>query len=446
MKFLLLSFVFTYSWASLAFIIPDKYQSGAEVCEKYKSYRIGEIEKRVEVPVDYKDVNGEKTIIYAYTKKTFNKNLPSVIYFTGGPGVSSRNTEFSLPNTNLIFFEQRGVSCSRPNRVELFLDHNFYSSENTAKDALEIIKSYGLKSVVIYGQSYGTIPATIFASFFPKNTSALILEGVIYEGDKSLWNSEIKKNLLQDFYNNLSDEKKERILKLSINNFLPANWFSKLGGMLLYMNDGIDIFKIFLDNVLSMEDENLKSFIQIFYPNDKMEEVFSFGDVMMGMIGCKEISMSNPQLSRTLVFNGNQLVYDQQNEDREYSCRPLHLENWQGPHYQASHYPVRVPTFYLLGENDGATDLDQGKRHFENVAKNKKFMLVMEKGGHLPSLALLKDNRSCDPEIEVDQCQTFKQNNIMVEIFEDIVRNRQINKELISKFNEAGPLIWSENL
>ncbi len=443
MKKFSLLIALVYSCSTLGFTIPDVYHSGVEVCDIYKSQIGEEFEKWIEVPVDYSNPDGENTQIYAYTKKPFNKDLPSVIYFTGGPGVSSRGSEFDLPNSNLIFFEQRGTSCSRPNTKELFLNPKFYSSENTAKDALRIIKSYGIKKVASYGQSYGTVPATIFASIFPQYTSSLIIEGVIYEGGKTLWSSEVKQYELQHFFDALPKDKQDRIITLSTNGFFPANWYSKLGGMMLYMNNGMETFKEFLDNTLSMDDETLKSFVGNFYPEEKPEDEFNFGDVTMGMIGCQEISMNDPSVSLTLIFEGRKLIYDQNNIDREQRCKPLHLENVKTNYYKATNYPVTVPAFYLLGETDGATDLNQGMNHFKNVAKGQKTMLLMKKGGHLPSLGLLKDNYPCDPEKVSDHCDSLKQNVLMTKIFEGIIANKKIEADLVSTFNDVGPLFWS---
>lgn len=443
MKLLGLIFTLICSFSSHGFTIPDTtYHSGPEVCG-LNTDRGREFEKWVEVPVDYSNPDGEKTLIYAYTLKPFNKDLPSVIYFTGGPGLSSRSTEFELPNTNLIFFEQRGISCSRPKTRKLLLNPKFYSSENTARDALNIIKSFGISKVASYGQSYGTVPATIFASFYPEHTSSLILEGVIYEGGKSLWNSERKRNLLQGFFNDLPSETQDRIIDLSTNGQLPANWYSKLGNMLLYMNGGIDTFKEFLSSVLALDDESRKSLVQNFYRSEYTrslpEDEWGFGDVMMGMIGCQEISMGDVNVSMTSIFEDRKLVYDHDNVDRSEYCMPLHLENIKANYYQASHYPVSVPAFYLLGENDGATDLDQGMNHFYNVAKGPKAVLLMKKGGHMPSLEQMKDRVLCDPSRDPERC---KQDDLSFDIFESIIANKRLDENLISTFNKSGPLEW----
>jgi proline iminopeptidase len=436
-------FTVTNIWG---FTIPKIYLSGTKVCEINKTMTENEFFKWVTVPINYHSIFSAKTQIYTYTKKPFNKNLPTVIYFTGGPGVSSRSTEFDLPNTNVLFFEQRGVSCSRPIKEKTFLDPDFYSSENTAKDALAILKAYQIEKAAIYGQSYGTIPATIFASKFPKHTKVLIIEGVVYHADKTLWNSKIKQQLLQNFFDSLSPITQKQILDWSSNDIVPKNWFSKIGNMMLYMDDGINIYKNFLDNLLSMSNEDFKNFVLNFYPTPKDAEEFSFGDVMMGMIGCKEMSMNQPHLSMTMEFKNNKLEYDDHNFDFFERCLPLSLTQINYSPYQADQYPVKVPVFYLLGENDGATDLNQGLNHFKNIPQNEKHLLILSNGGHLPSLGLLKDNRQCIPEETTDHCESLKKNSIMTKIFEKIIHLQKIDDKDLSEFNLNSDVKWKHQI
>jgi proline iminopeptidase len=444
MKILIILFLFNTivlnkAWA---FTLSPIYKNGTTVCEENIGLRNGEISYWVNVPIDYKDLSKGETQIYAYTKRPIDYTLPSVIFFTGGPGSSARSMEFTLPNVNIIFFEQRGISCSRPKTETLFLDFHFYSSENTARDAREILKYLHINHATAYGHSYGTIPATIFSSFFKDQTDSLILEGVIYHGDESLWSSSIKKNLLQNFFNSLSLDVQNKIIELSNSNLVPNNWFSKVGSMMLYLNNGISTFSDFLNSLLNMDSETFNVFINNFFPHEKMEEEFSFGDVMMGMIGCQEISMNDPNLSLTMTFNDRTLQYDRKNIDKKERCDRLILPKNTQP-YMAEKYPVNVPVTYFLGENDGATDLNQGLLHSRNVAQNNRNILILKQGGHLPVLTLLSENRDCNPDEEADKCQSLEQNKMMVKIVQDIIQFKKVKLINIENFNSKGPLHFS---
>lgn len=432
----LIFFALVFISNSYAFILPNDFKSGEEICREHDlSNEFGEY---IEVPAYYDEQNLEKTKIYFYTKKPFDQKLPSLIFFTGGPGVSSRSTEFEIPNTNVIFFEQRGISCSKPNSKKLFLDPNFYSSENTAKDAKAILDFLGVKKATIYGQSYGTVPATIFASLFKSKTESLIIEGVIYEGNESLWHSRVKRDLLQQFFDKQSEEIKTKILNLSQSGKLPKTWFSKLGGMMLYMNNGNETFQTFFDNIITLEENDFINFVLKFYPPTQVAEDYSFGDVMMGMIGCQEISMSDPTLSLDLEFIGNKLQFSNTSTDYQERCVPLNLTSKRFVPYRAINYPVFAKTYYFLGENDGATDIHQGMNHFRNVAKIDKNLIILKKGGHLPALGLLKDNRPCNSQEE--DCDSLKQNNQMAAIFSKIVTGENIEQLDIENLNQSGEL------
>lgn len=440
MRFFLLATICLFTEAQ-AFVLPDVYKSGVEVCTEHAAERSEEHFKWISVPVDYNRPEKGMTSLYAYTKKAFQSKLPTVLFFTGGPGVSSRSTEFSLPETNVLFFEQRGISCSRPASKDLFLDPAFYSSENTARDALAVLKAWNLSTVSVYGHSYGTIPATIFASFFPSQTTSLILEGVVYNADKSLWLTKTRDQLLQNVFESLNPEEQNRILELSESGKVPPSWFSKIGQMMLYLNHGTEAYKTFLHGILG-GDMDLPSFINNFFSDPfKPEEDYGYGDVTMGMIACREMSMSDPAMSLTTIFKNKVLVSDHNNIDRAAYCKPLQLENAyrETKPFLAARYPVEAPVYYLLGETDGATPLEHGLAHYENVARGKKQALIMTAGGHLPSLGLLKDNRDC----EGDDCEGLRQNKLQAVLFEQLIRNRPVNEALIHEFNSAGELKWN---
>ena len=436
-SFLFISILFIFN--ARAFVLPEEYVSGEELCKSRDlSLEFGQY---VEVPAFYDSNSLQKTKIYFYTKKKFNPSLPSLLFFTGGPGVSSRSAEFEIDGGNVIFLEQRGISCSKPSEKHLFLNPKFYSSKNTAKDALAVLDYLKISKITIYGQSYGTIPATIFASLFPERTNSLVIEGVIYKADHTLWNSEIKKRLIQNFFDQQPKEVQDKILALNSLGILPSTWFSKLAGMVLYLNNGVDIFPTFFENIISMDQDSLVSFVSNFYPKESVAEDFSFGDVMMGMIGCQEISMNDKTLSLDLEFSERELIYAKKSTDFFERCVPLKLTENNSEHFYALKYPVSVNTYYFLGENDGATDLDQGMNHFKNVPKAKKSLILLEKGGHLPALELLKDNRYCNEQIE--DCSGLQQNKAMENIFKKIIYEEEISALDIENLSLLGELKYS---
>lgn len=431
---------FLLAGKTFGFTLNPVYKNGEEVCQEHAQERSGEHFRYVFVPVNYQNPLAGKTQIYSYLKKAFNPKQPSVIFFTGGPGVSSRSSEFSLEHYNVIFFEQRGISCSRPLSEALFFDPAFYSTENTARDAALVAHAYGLSQVSAYGHSYGTVAATVFASFYPELVKSLVLEGVVYKADKTLWRDPKKLTRIQDFFNQLPAEMKNKILKLSNTPGIPATWFSKVANMMMYLNNGLRSYQSFLEQVLLMDEESFSGFIQSFYGNpEKPEEEFSFGDVTMGMIGCQEMSMADTTLSMVSEFSGETLISNLINDDERNFCAPLNISHNNNRIYDAQKYPVLVPVTYLLGETDGATPLYQGLTHFNKVAKGQKQALILLEGGHLPMLDLLKENRLChDPE----DCHKLRQNRAAIKVIERLLSGKKLTHNELEDFNGSGELKW----
>jgi len=414
------------------FILRDDYKNGREVCVKDQQA----FGKFITVYLNPISKLGETEIFY-YTKKEFNPNLPSLIFFTGGPGVNPRSTEFELEKTNVIFFDQRGTACSRPKTKEEFLNPEFYQSLFTAHDALKILDDLGIKKASVYGQSYGTVPATIFGSVFKERTQNVILEGVIFKGDETLWQSEIKRKNLMSVFNSFTPELQKSILDM--NSYLPTNWFSKVGNMMLYLDNGVEIYRNFLTSLFEMDKDSQISFVNNFYPSDRLEEEFDFGDVMMGMIACHELSMNDPQNSMTLIFdNNNQLVYDQINEDKKDRCDKLTMGRLNT--YHATDYLLSVPTLYLLGENDGATDLNQGLNHAKLVSRQYGQILMKKFGGHLPNLGFLKDDRYCDDANE--DCSGLIEHRLQKKLFEGFIHQSKIDDFTLLGLNKVAEFPW----
>ncbi len=417
-----------------AFIIDHDYKNGRTVCQN-NPRPFAKFISVYENPLLKRGL----TEIYYYTNKKFNPKLPSILFFTGGPGVNPRSTHFELENSNVIFFDQRGTACSRPETKNQFLDSHFYQSLFTAYDALAIIDDLNISKLTVYGQSYGTIPATIFGSVFKERTNNVILEGVIFKGDESLWHSKRKQINLMKVYKGLTQIEQEKILEM--NSYLPKNWFSKIGNMMLYLDNGLNIYSNFLTSLFNMEKESQKSFVQNFYAEEKLEESFDFGDVMMGMIACQEISMNNPNLSMTLIFDEKmELIYDHDNVDLKERCDRLSFleENT----FDALKYSLNVPTLYLLGENDGATDLDQGLNHAKYVAKENALVLIKKAGGHLPNLGFLKDDRFCN-DLEED-CSGLREHRLQKKLFETFIHQSQVDDQILLRLNEVAELPWKK--
>lgn len=433
-KLFLLSLIFFYCSSIWA------YQNGEEFCQNNPINGMSRFHE-----ISDSRFSPEKIIIHSYTKKTFDQNFPTVLFFTGGPGASPRGSEFDLPKTNIIFFESRGMGCSRPNNASLFLNPTFYSSESTARDALQILNDYQVNKAFIYGHSYGTVVASMFAHLFPERTQKLILEGVIGSGGIGIWNSERRKNNLQKTFSALPAQLQKKITFYSQSELLPKNWYSNIGTMMSYLDDGYNIYQNFLENILSMEEESFISFVNNFYAAKGFLHIdpkeASDGEVVFGMITCQELKALDPKASFYLNFNDhNILEWDHQNTTKTQYCDPLGIKNEKSETdlKKIFHSKINVPIIYLIGEDDGATDLEEAMIHLKNRANKKADFYVLKNGGHLPNLGALKEDRQCHNE---EDCQSLKVIRTQKELFLELLNQDLIN---LDKYNQILPLSWEK--
>ncbi|MBK2403286.1 prolyl aminopeptidase [Erysipelothrix rhusiopathiae] len=111
-----------------------------------------------------------------------NRENPAVVFLHGGPGGSISEKSFSffdLTKWFVIAFDQRGCGQSKPFAT---LVNN---TPFTGVEDLEMIRRhYGLESWIVFGGSYGSTLALLYAIKHPNRVSQLVLRG-IFLGRKS---------------------------------------------------------------------------------------------------------------------------------------------------------------------------------------------------------------------------------------------------------------------
>ncbi len=431
--------VLTVNW------LPD-YRTGEETCapsgDPDAARTAGELGNRVEVPVDYSRPAGPQTSIYYWTRQEIRPELPFVVFAAGGPGASMHGSEFRGLDAefNIVYFDPRGMNCSKPADRATYRDPAFYSSVAIARDIEEIRKSLGAPMISVYGHSYGTVVATIYGSLFPRSTRAVVLEGTIAHGGNGLYRAESTRALMQAKFDSYPEAQRERILELSRDPLAPPTWFSRAARFMMYLDEPFTKLDYWLDTVLAMSGDNLYAALHTFddYPPDEAE--FGFGLMLHLMISCQELGQDSPHASFYYRFDfRGRLIPDlrmpgaQDNHDlcRELGARTREL-------YSAQSYPIEVPVSYFQGETDGATPQVEALDHFSKVPRGFAQFFQLEKGGHQPGLRFLRglpEDESTPGEQETNRVQR--------RIFAEAVLGRPVSSAWIDRFNSLSPLRWS---
>jgi proline iminopeptidase len=141
-----------------------------------RSYDVPHMHKRK--GTQYWDLQTGSRIAYTLVSaKGLKKPFP-IIYLQGGPGgfISDRNIKMLAPLSedgyDIFLYDQIGSGQS-----ERLSDINEYTAIRHKKDLEELIKKIGSEKVILIGQSWGAILATLFIADNPEKVEKVILTG-----------------------------------------------------------------------------------------------------------------------------------------------------------------------------------------------------------------------------------------------------------------------------
>lgn len=141
-----------------------------------RSYDVPQMQKRK--GTQYWDLQTGSRISYTLiSAKGLKKPFP-IIFLQGGPGgfISDRNIKMLAPLSedgfDIYLYDQIGSGQS-----ERLSDINEYTADRHKKDLEELVKKIGSEKVILIGQSWGAILATLFIADNPEKVEKVILTG-----------------------------------------------------------------------------------------------------------------------------------------------------------------------------------------------------------------------------------------------------------------------------
>ena len=199
-----------------------------------------------------------------YIEECGNKNGIPIIYLHGGPGgsIDSKNRRYFNPKKyRIILFDQRGSGKSKPKG---FLKNN--TTDYLIKDMEKIRNVLQIKKWIIYGGSWGSTLALIYAIKNNKNVLGLVLRGIFLgTKDEAYWafNNSSKyfyPELIDTIENKFKKKKKEIFLhlgkmldsKIKKNKIISSIIWEKYERTLSVLNPG----KINLNSIKKIKQKN----------------------------------------------------------------------------------------------------------------------------------------------------------------------------------------------
>lgn len=335
--------------------------------------------------------------LYSWTPEPFDSKKPSVLFFNGGPGQSSHGQDWTLEGWNVIYWDQRGVGCSKPNKEEQYYSQEFYSIEGTAKDARKILELYGLDEVSVLAVSYGTAPATVFAHLYPQQTRALVLEGTLFSGARDLHDLSHAQKILIRFFQELPKLEQDRMREWSKIPGITPTWFSRVGYYFLTLNDGLTKMRMFFERLI--ETGVLEaSFFNNFGDRQFEDDPLGFSAVVFSAVACGELSQGIAGSTAGLVVSANELMITEDNSAKQL-CSKYGFDRTKD--FLAADYPLKKKVIYFQGVLDGATEATQAIEHFKTVPQANATLYLRVDGGHSPLLGEITDRYSNQPNLQV---------------------------------------------
>ncbi len=324
----------------------------------------------------------------------------TIVYIPGGPGIPATGLPLDSlypAGFNLLYIDPRGIGCNSPQddseRSLAYLNSiGFYRSEFVGSDILQAIRKAGVeRNFIIYGASYGTLVATIFAKqaedagLTPK---ALLLEGVV---GHSFGPTEYVDNLNRQ-WRRIFDSLHPNI-KAAFNNPTPMGFAAGTWGLFIQNHliaGGSSLPKLLtgLSQEAQVEDRDaLIGQLQTTVPKVGGERHVL---ALRRQLFCREIS----EARGILAFNQGHFELQQTIANTDCSSQERMMDRYDAARYSLQ----RTPIFYFQGLKDPATPADHAQYHFNAQSKVLRTLFLFPNEGHNPLEAQVW-NKNCFQDI-----------------------------------------------
>jgi pimeloyl-ACP methyl ester carboxylesterase len=347
-------------------------------------------------PRNSKSPSGE-TFTYRVRFKKPRAGLPTVVHLPGGPGLPSiaADTPSWLPEGyGLVETDPRGVGC---NPVKLQGDEaTFFRTEEITKDVVAAIGELKLDAYLLHGHSYGTVLATHVADALAKSRlpkpAAVVLEGVLGRAFTEEWMGQSyvdqwnihKKTLPPAVLETLRADE-----PLGIEPKVWGNFFMMVTSQFGAQATDNALMLLAPDAAGKTDPAKVEQLRQAVTTLGGITPTEGAGHTLQRFVACRELSRDIPDDNVDVILKDGEIA---KSPDAGSLCTGLSMEE---PFHVKDHlYPFR--TYYVLGGNDPATPLWQGKLHFDTLKTADRVEIVVQGSGHVILSGPLK---ACGPTL-----------------------------------------------
>lgn len=326
---------------------------------------------------------------YLFKYKPAQNNAPTVVFIPGGPGdilsiykLDEFMAMVGVPqNFGIILIDPRFTGINRSDTALSFT--NSITSFGVAEDIYSIITSLNIDNYILYGVSYGTVPATIVAAIAKNNPPrAVVLDGTVGRAFKqSEYHKEFSKQwttFVQSIDRNTWVKFKDRVKNFIKQKLFTPDDFGEII-LALFMPDPNEGALAFVNQVAHAPEQGAYAYIKYYVDlihgihADKGTKLFH------ALILCREISPDSHPDSADFAFNGES---DELQSGGRANCSQ-YIKSKQINLFDSKKYQISVPIIYLQGENDPATPTPQSLYHFKNQkTATEKYYVYRPKGRH----------------------------------------------------------------
>jgi proline iminopeptidase len=254
----------------------------------------------------------------------------------------------------------------------------------------------------LHGVSYGTVPASLYATDYPERTRSVVLEGTFgtVENTHDMKYKAEKMNLV---ISELSPARRVGFDKLMNEETIDKYFVRMVFLQLFYSDGGLRRMLNFLNSIINVNGEidrgRLALIRQSSQDNDRQNKyVQKPGDVdsnILGIIYCKNLNKRKKK-SFGLSYSSARGFFAvlESGSDSDKECNDLGVRKQDEEPYELKSIRTTVPVYYFQGSHDGATMAKGAFEHWQSFARGKSYFMLAEKGGHNPNLDRLERENS----------------------------------------------------